>query len=50
MFLKHTFIAVFRAFDKDADSFINLNEWVEGIAVFLRGSMEEKIDCEWLFS
>ena len=38
---------VFRAFDKDSDSFINLTEWVEGLAVFIRGTLEEKIECKF---
>ena len=40
---------VFRAFDKDSDSFINLTEWVEGLSVFIRGDLEEKIECEFPF-
>uniref|UniRef100_H2YBN1 EF-hand domain-containing protein n=1 Tax=Ciona savignyi TaxID=51511 RepID=H2YBN1_CIOSA len=35
---------VFRAFDKDSDSFISLIEWVEGLSIFLRGTQEEKIE------
>ncbi|XP_048849743.1 calaxin [Brienomyrus brachyistius] len=34
---------VFRAFDKDNDSYINVKEWIEGLAVFLRGTLDEKI-------
>lgn len=34
---------VFRAFDKDSDSYINTKEWVEGLSVFLRGTLDEKI-------
>lgn len=34
---------VFRAFDKDTDSNINTKEWIEGLSVFLRGSLEERI-------
>ncbi|XP_051527097.1 calaxin isoform X1 [Myxocyprinus asiaticus] len=34
---------VFRAFDKDNDSYISVKEWVEGLSVFLRGTLEEKI-------
>ncbi|XP_029444734.1 EF-hand calcium-binding domain-containing protein 1 isoform X2 [Rhinatrema bivittatum] len=34
---------VFRAFDKDNDSYISVTEWVEGLAVFLRGTLDEKI-------
>ncbi|XP_069371976.1 calaxin-like [Paralichthys olivaceus] len=34
---------VFRTFDKDNDSFISKKEWVEGLSVLLRGTLEEKI-------
>nr|XP_033787034.1 EF-hand calcium-binding domain-containing protein 1 [Geotrypetes seraphini] len=34
---------VFRAFDKDNDSYISVTEWIEGLAVFLRGNLDEKI-------
>ncbi|NP_001089695.1 EF-hand calcium-binding domain-containing protein 1 [Xenopus laevis] len=34
---------VFRGFDKDNDSFISVTEWVEGLSVFLHGTLEEKI-------
>ncbi|TSK31458.1 EF-hand calcium-binding domain-containing protein 1 [Bagarius yarrelli] len=34
---------VFRAFDKDNDSYISVKEWVEGLSVFLRGTLDEKI-------
>ncbi|XP_043849733.1 EF-hand calcium-binding domain-containing protein 1 [Dromiciops gliroides] len=34
---------VFRAFDKDNDGFVNVTEWVSGLCVFLRGSLEEKM-------
>ncbi|GAB1606497.1 EF-hand calcium-binding domain-containing protein 1-like [Argonauta hians] len=34
---------VFRAFDKDNDSGICLEEWIGGLSVFLRGNNEEKI-------
>ncbi|XP_069111089.1 calaxin-like [Argopecten irradians] len=32
---------VFRAFDKDSDNYINVEEWVNGMSVFLRGNREE---------
>uniref|UniRef100_S4RKH0 Calaxin n=1 Tax=Petromyzon marinus TaxID=7757 RepID=S4RKH0_PETMA len=32
---------VFRAFDKDNDGYISSKEWVEGLAIFLRGTLEE---------
>merc|ERR1712183_149709 len=34
---------VFKAFDYDSDSIISLNEWVEGLAILLRGTLSEKI-------
>ncbi|NXL61863.1 EFCB1 protein, partial [Chordeiles acutipennis] len=34
---------VFRTFDRDKDNYINVVEWVEGLSVFLRGTLEEKI-------
>ncbi|XP_071356372.1 peroxisomal ATPase PEX1 isoform X2 [Trachinotus anak] len=34
---------VFRTFDKDNDSFVSMKEWIEGLSVFLRGTLEEKI-------
>ena len=38
---------VFRAFDKDSDSFLSQEEWVRGMSIFLRGSLEEKIECRF---
>lgn len=37
---------VFRAFDKDSDGFLSQEEWVLGMSVFLRGTLEEKIKCK----
>uniref|UniRef100_H0V0L4 Calaxin n=1 Tax=Cavia porcellus TaxID=10141 RepID=H0V0L4_CAVPO len=34
---------VFRGFDKDNDGSINVTEWVNGLSLFLRGSLEEKM-------
>ncbi|XP_060949333.1 calaxin-like [Limanda limanda] len=34
---------VFRTFDKDNDRFVNEKEWVEGLSVFLRGTLDERI-------
>ncbi|GAB1289379.1 hypothetical protein APTSU1_000460900 [Apodemus speciosus] len=34
---------VFFVFDKDGDSYVNLQEWIKGLAVFLRGTLEEKM-------
>lgn len=33
---------VFRAFDKDSDSYVNMQEWVRGLSIFLRGTFDEK--------
>lgn len=38
---------VFGAFDRDSDGYLSLEEWVKGLSVFLRGSLEEKIKCEF---
>ncbi|XP_010142407.1 PREDICTED: EF-hand calcium-binding domain-containing protein 1, partial [Buceros rhinoceros silvestris] len=35
--------AVFRTFDRDNDGCISVVEWVEGLSVFLRGTLEERI-------
>ncbi|XP_028255163.1 calaxin [Parambassis ranga] len=34
---------VFRTFDKDNDDFVTVKEWIEGLSVFLRGTLDEKI-------
>ncbi|XP_007547655.2 calaxin [Poecilia latipinna] len=34
---------VFRSFDKDGHGVIILEEWIRGLAVFLRGTLDEKI-------
>uniref|UniRef100_A0A672I5B0 EF-hand calcium binding domain 1 n=2 Tax=Salarias fasciatus TaxID=181472 RepID=A0A672I5B0_SALFA len=34
---------VFRTFDKDNDGFVSIKEWIEGLAVFLRGTLDERI-------
>ncbi|XP_024857217.1 calaxin isoform X3 [Bos taurus] len=34
---------VFRGFDKDNDGCISVTEWVYGLSVFLRGTLEEKM-------
>ena len=40
--------AVFRAFDRDSDSFLSQEEWVRGMSIFLRGTLDEKIECKSL--
>ena len=39
-------ISVFRAFDKDMDSNLSQEEWVLGLSVFLRGTLEERVACK----
>uniref|UniRef100_A0A3Q3XCP5 EF-hand domain-containing protein n=1 Tax=Mola mola TaxID=94237 RepID=A0A3Q3XCP5_MOLML len=38
-----TMDGVFRTFDKDSDSIVSVKEWIEGLCVFLRGTLDEKI-------
>lgn len=44
MYLIH--FPVFRTFDRDNDSCISVEEWVEGLSVFLRGTLDERIKCK----
>uniref|UniRef100_A0A668AKS2 Calaxin n=1 Tax=Myripristis murdjan TaxID=586833 RepID=A0A668AKS2_9TELE len=37
------YLAVFHTFDKDSDGYISVKEWIEGLSVFLRGTLDEKI-------
>lgn len=39
---------VFRAFDRDSDGLVSKEEWVMGLSVFLRGTMEQKMKCQLL--
>lgn len=41
---------VFRAFDKDNDSYLSPKEWVQGMSVMLRGTLDEKMECELVTS
>ncbi|XP_061144883.1 calaxin isoform X3 [Syngnathus typhle] len=34
---------LFRTFDKDNDGFVSLKEWIEGLSVVLRGTLDERI-------
>ncbi|XP_041867809.1 EF-hand calcium-binding domain-containing protein 1 [Melanotaenia boesemani] len=34
---------IFRIFDKDNDGFITVEEWIVGLSIFLRGTLDEKI-------
>ena len=45
-FLKKIILIVFRAFDKDNDSWISQEEWICGLSFFLRGTSEEKMQCK----
>ncbi|CAI5690536.1 unnamed protein product [Oreochromis niloticus] len=36
-------MTVFRTFDKDNDSVVSMKEWIDGLSVFLRGTLDEKI-------
>lgn len=38
--------SVFRTFDRNNDNCISVVEWVEGLSVFLRGTLEERIKCK----
>lgn len=38
--------SVFKAFDKDNDSYISMEEWVKGLSVFLRGTLDEHMKCK----
>ena len=38
--------AVFKAFDTDNDGAISMKEWIFGLSIFLRGTLQEKIECE----
>ena len=40
-------LLVFKAFDRDNDSFVNMEDWVKGLSVFLRGSLEEQMHCKF---
>ena len=39
-------LVVFKAFDKDSDGFLNQEEWIKGLSLFLRGTLEEKMECK----
>ncbi|KAF6716141.1 EF-hand calcium-binding domain-containing protein 1 [Oryzias melastigma] len=38
---------VFKVFDKDNDSFVSVEEWIQGLSVFLRGTPDEQIKCKF---
>ncbi|CAB1320514.1 unnamed protein product [Coregonus sp. 'balchen'] len=33
---------VFRAFDKDNDSYVSVKEWIEGLSIFLHGYISQE--------
>ena len=37
---------MFKKFDADNDGYLKLTDWVEGLSVFIRGTLEEKINCK----
>ena len=37
---------VFRAFDKDSSGFLAQADWVRGMSIFLKGTLQEKIKCK----
>ena len=37
---------MFKAFDKDSDGFLDQEEWIKGLSMFLRGTLDEKIECK----
>lgn len=39
-------LPVFKTFDKDNDGYVSMKEWIQGLSVFLRGTLDEKIKCE----
>ena len=38
--------AVFREFDSDSDSYLSQEEFVNGMSIFLRGTLDELMECE----
>jgi len=49
MWIMHLYL-VFKAFDKDSDSFVNMEEWIRGLSVFLRGTLDEHMKCMNFFA
>lgn len=37
---------VFRGFDRDNDGCVSVSEWIHGLSLFLRGTLEEKMKCK----
>ena len=38
--------SVFRAFDTNCDNYISVSEWCNGLSIFCRGTLDEKIKCK----
>ena len=36
---------VFRAFDQESGGFLSQEDWVRGMSIFLKGTLDEKIKC-----
>lgn len=39
---------MFRAFDMDNDGYVSEEEWVLGMSIFLKGTLEEQARCRFL--
>lgn len=37
---------VFRVFDLDSNNVLSLEEWICGLSIYLRGTVEERTNCE----
>jgi Ca2+-binding EF-hand superfamily protein len=42
-----TILSVFRAFDVDNDGYISDDEWVIGMSIFLKGTIDEQSKCKF---
>ena len=41
---------VFRAFDKESGGFLTQEDWVRGMSIFLKGTLDEKTKCNWCYN
>ena len=39
---------VYRAFDKDSDGYLSREEWIHGMSILLKGTLDEKIECTYV--
>lgn len=46
LMLHCVFFLVFRGFDRDNDGCVSVSEWIHGLSLFLRGTLEEKMKCK----